>query len=72
MLARSCCNYRTSTLNLAHLVGVARTHTQEGDTALSLALIQSTTSGCLDAVRLLLDSKADIRAASKVDPRFAV
>jgi hypothetical protein len=43
-------------------------HTQEGDTALSLALIQSSKSGRLDVVRLLLDSKADIHAASKVNP----
>jgi hypothetical protein len=41
-------------------------HTQEGDTALSLALIQSTTNGRLDVVQLLLDSKADIHAANKV------
>jgi hypothetical protein len=73
MFARSCCNYRTNTHKLSHLVARTHTrspaHTQEGDTALSLALIQSTTNGRLDVVQLLLDSKADIHAASKVAPR---
>ncbi len=49
---------------LAHAQIALLSGAQEGNTA----LIISASSGRLDMVRLLLDRKADIQAASKVPP----
>jgi ankyrin repeat protein len=52
----------TALLKLARVPAFVRRATQNGDTA----LIMSATSGRIDIVQLLLDSKADILAANKV------